>query len=367
MSEFREKCIKGIKRPHRIPPYIFNTRIKPIYNTIKYEVYRRRHGIPDQRALINEFISQQEYALVILDACRFDYFQRLHGEYLRGDLQRVWSPANLTPAWLPAVWPDTYEGTYVSANPNAGTYEYDMGQWNYRLADHFAEVIDVWDFGWDLELQATPPSAVTDISLEVAARDEETQLVVHYLQPHQPYCGEYGFDHWVEQAESDGTSVSEAERRDFLENASELTIEEVATYNVGWGDLKKYDISLPDSGVRKLMEAGKITDEELHRAYRSNLDLVLPEVVRLVEGLECPAVVTSDHGDLLGERGQYMHRPTSEIAHRNLREVPWFVVDPETIGTAGGEVTTNYLEEHDHVDGADEAEIEERLAHLGYK
>lgn len=78
-------------------------------------------------------------------------------------------------------------------------------------------------------------------------------------------------------------------------------------------------------------------------------------------------VVTSDHGDLLGERGQYMHVSTADVAHRKLQEVPWFVVDPATTGTEPTEAETSYLEGNaDRTDVAD-AEVEERLAQLRYK
>lgn len=51
----------------------------------------------------------------------------------------------------------------------------------------------------------------------------------------------------------------------------------------------------------------ELTEIEWKEAYKKNLVSVLKEVQRLVDDLEGKIIVTSDHGEALGEDGIYLH------------------------------------------------------------
>jgi len=329
----------------------------------KYSLHQRRNGFDRQEGRIHDFVSQDEFALVVLDACRHDFFERTYENYLSGELDCVWSPANQTPVWVPRTWPGSYDLTYVSANPFVSRFEYDIDDTEYCASEHFSEVIEAWDFGWDHELQTTPPKPVTDASLKIAADSAKTRLVVHYIQPHVPYIAENRIEQLFIDESVDYNDIAEERRREFLEDRSEITVEEAVKYDVTWGDKQKYDIDMPEhKGLMKLIRNGEITNEDLKNAYRGNLRRVLAEVERLVSRLNCPVVVTSDHGDLLGEDGRYMHDRTTKVADPILREVPWLVVDEDTIGTQKNDAPDIAI--RDRVSG--QRDVENRLSHLGY-
>lgn len=68
----------------------------------------------------------------------------------------------------------------------------------------------------------------------------------------------------------------------------------------------------------------KYGTDGIRRLYKANLDIVLKFVDRLTEELSGRVVITSDHGELLGERGLWLHPRETDIPM--LRNVPWFKV-----------------------------------------
>jgi glucan phosphoethanolaminetransferase (alkaline phosphatase superfamily) len=70
--------------------------------------------------------------------------------------------------------------------------------------------------------------------------------------------------------------------------------------------------------------AGGITKKEFWQAYRANLELVMKEVEKMKNELKGKIVLTSDHGDALGEHGIFVHPPNVRI--EELVKVPWVVI-----------------------------------------
>jgi hypothetical protein len=101
------------------------------------------------------------------------------------------------------------------------------------------------------------------------------------------------------------------------------------------------------------------------QAYRENLELVLDDVARLFDIFDGKIVLTSDHGEMLGERGgllptrKYGHPPS--IPAPKLREVPWF----EHVSGPRRNVLAEEPIKSDPEDVADET-VKERLQDLGY-
>jgi len=216
--------------------------------------------------------------LVILDACRFDIFEKRVPNYLEGDLIKVKSEGSSTPEWLKKTWPCEYNIDYISANPGI-TSKGAIKSWcDYDASKHFRNVIDVWDWGWCDKLGTVHPEEVTLGAMF------EGRKIVHYLQPHFPFIG----------------------RHKVLRN----------------GDLSKRRGG-GYAAVKNLLDEGH--KEYVRLAYQDNVDLVLEYVKELWHYCQANGdnvVVTADHGE-------YLDRPERHPGGCNdpvLREVPWYII-----------------------------------------
>jgi hypothetical protein len=73
--------------------------------------------------------------------------------------------------------------------------------------------------------------------------------------------------------------------------------------------------------------ARRYGEDVLRHAYGENLKIVLKYASKLLQNLSGKIVITSDHGELLGEEGYYGHMMWSN--HFLLREVPWLDLKAE--------------------------------------
>lgn len=108
---------------------------------------------------------------------------------------------------------------------------------------------------------------VTNHAINFASKFPDKRLIVHYLQPHHPFIGPTG--------------------REKFDHESSSLIEVVRSSNA--------------------------SDEDLCKAYRENLQLVLGEVERLMAALNGKIIVTADHGEMLGDRHDYI--PVRDYGH----------------------------------------------------
>ena len=240
-----------------------------------------------QRGLIKE---QDWDNLIILDACRFDFFLKEYSAYLSGVLQEVVSPASCTIEWSKKVWLGRYDLTYISGWPCANSAG--IPRMGYRALDHFPEIVDVWKHGWDDSLGTIPPQSINQA---VINHPKKKGFVIHYMQPHDPYIGETKLH----------VSIG----------APNVTHEAMADPGRGGGfyrTSKQIDTLVKQRGL-----------DYLKQAYCDNLRLVLQHVKELLPHLEGVTVVTSDHGEIL--RPQGVAHPCKS-GHPTLRQVPWFVV-----------------------------------------
>jgi len=102
--------------------------------------------------------------------------------------------------------------------------------------------------------------------------------------------------------------------------------------------------------------AGKVTDNELWDAYLDNLRVALDSIQILLKNIDAEdVVITSDHGELLGEFGQYGH--FFGLLHPDLKMVPWVRTSGSDKGTreSAAEPTLK-----------DDANVHEQLENLGY-
>jgi len=244
--------------------------------------------------------------LIILDACRYDTFQKEN--YLEGELDHRFSRASRTYEWLKRTFTEeSYDDiVYVSANPH--TENAISGE------QIFHDVKNVFQTHWDDDYGTVMPDAVSKAAKELQEEYPEKKLVVHYIQPHAPYVGE------------------------------------IKVYT---GDLNpgKWRPTL-----MKELAYGDGDSEEFYEAYKDNFTEVLGSVEKLLPSLQGKVIISSDHGELFGEKGFYGH--PADLAIEDLVKVPWFTVDKES-----------YEGEKDRfkdVEEGDDAEIKEKLEALGY-
>lgn len=257
--------------------------------------------------------------LVVLDACRADLMVEAVEEGQLPNVETAADPAvdsyrsvgSMTRDWMARTFTDdrreqVAETAYVCANPFSAEV--------LDPAD-FARLDEVWREAWT-EPGTVPPRAVTDRVVDLVRRERPERTIAHYLQPHCPFI--------------DRPELSRGKELDRF-GASH------------W----------PDVWERYRM--GHLDLEALWDGYRSNLERGLAELSILLRNVEAETVlVSSDHGNGIGEAGVYGHPPGQWIDA--VREVPL--------------VRTSATDTGEHEPAVDDTQaadaVEDRLRALGY-
>lgn len=246
--------------------------------------------------------------LVILDACRYDYFKDVYSDYLDGDLKKVKSPASSTQPWLKNTFDNRkyMEDTiYVSANPFCNSKGIDFI--GFDGLNRFYDVVDCWESGWDDEIMTVKPQIMSKLARVTRGKYPSKRLIVHFLQPHDPYLG---YDSMREKPKWIELLKGEREKGIFK---SKTPIHAVLNFLRGV-------LGLNPNPIEEFEK--KYGEEELKKAYENNLRIVLEEVKKIIERVpDKNIIITADHGELLGENGEYRH--PSKSNNPILREVPW--------------------------------------------
>lgn len=211
--------------------------------------------------------------LIILDACRFDTFQKLNS--LPGSLEKKISAGSDTAEWLIENFcgrelPDI---VYISATPVV----------SHTIKRRFVNgypfrIEKVWkNGGWSKKLNTTHPSAITDRAKKIREENPNKRLIVHYSQPHHTYI------------RSDGEKV-------------------LFTNGTTWEFIRKHGAN----------------PEEVYNAYEETFRFGFNYVLDLVEYLNERIIISADHGEAFGECGIYGHPFGVHI--KPLIEIPWLRV-----------------------------------------
>lgn len=334
----RRLALKAVLHPEKAINRVgFRTRKR--LTELAVEFHRHRASVDRQRPYIRRLLEHEAFVLIVLDACRFDTFEQEIDERLDGRLMEVWAAGRWTADYAKRTWTAHDDVVYLSSIPVFSDFYFELRGADYRPSDHLETVVPLWDEHWDPGLGTVPPEAVTDTALGYLRQHDRPRLVVHYAQPHVPYIGE------TRLAPSDEVFYSDS-----------------AVEEGGIRHLLAHDIDRPTQLIYREIQAGRISDAELRQAYADNLAYVLEEVTRLVRHLDCPVVITSDHGEHLGEHGRYLHEEDSA----SIRRIPWFVVDEGE--RQGRPIDDRFAAVDWHPslpDPSDEA-LRDRLADLGY-
>ena len=283
-------------------------------------LYHRRFNYRDYNTDGVDIFREAWDNLLILDACRYDMFERIY--YLPGTLESRVSRGSNTVEFMTGNFSgrELHDTVYVTANPQL-----------YRNRDvidvEFHDVINVWtEKGWDEECNTVLPETVTEYAIEAADDYPNKRLLVHFIQPHYPFVGadtEFDKDHLAESG-TDNKSL--------------------------WNQLMEGELQLGRDRIWEL--------------YEDNLRRVLPNIHELIENLEGTSVVTSDHGNMVGERASPF--PIREWGHprglylEELITVPWLTYEQGTRRITSEQ--SNTVEQADSTSNF----VEDRLEDLGY-
>jgi len=237
--------------------------------------------------------------LIVLDACRYDLFKNYNT--ISGNLKKINSAGSHTEEWFKNnfVGKKCRDIIYISANPQISNYFINK-RYGYNP---FLKVVDVWKDKWSDELGTVCPERVNEVTLENLKIHPEKKYIIHYMQPHFPFIGEF-------KIENDIMTLG---RKKILrnQNKSERVIK------TPW-----YLAS------NKLIDINKVI-----KAHISNLKLVLNTIEKLLPNLIGKTIITSDHGNLFGEIAHpllpfkmYMYGHPSHFHVKKLVEVPWLEV-----------------------------------------
>jgi len=271
--------------------------------------------------------------LIILDACRYDYFSEIYSNFLNGKLEKGCSVGYDTPHWLKRSFQGYYpEIIYISGNPLINSLNMKIG--GFKAKDHFYKVIDVWKFGWNSRLDTVPPWEINKAAIKWFFKYPWKRFIIHYVQPHAPYIS------------PKFQIKKKTVQRNILWPFSQSRIKTLETLMELFAP---FFFKLTSKDIRNLYEIvglspkymrmikNKLGISGLEEAYRENLRIVLRYVTKLCSKFlelkpSAKIIVTSDHGELLGEEGVYGHdeglltRFFPRI-RRILSEVPWLVVE----------------------------------------
>jgi len=269
-----------------------NMTILPFY--MSYKEWQLQRRVPQQQDYLTELWDQDEYTLLVFDTGRYDYLEPILTDLFNGDVQEVYSAARDTFEWIGPTWGQRNhpETTYISgmvpviediAEIQDGQFQSMYG--GYNPGEHIGDIHSVWKDKWDATLSTVTPETLVDYAEDYLDRDK---LVVHFNQPHSPYCG-------VPKLLGHSNTPS-------------------AMPNQG---------NPNDEPIWRAVRAGTLSDTELRVAYMGNALRALQAVTALVEHRE-NVIITADHGEALGEYGMYAHHRTP---HPKRRSVPWMEVD----------------------------------------
>lgn len=261
--------------------------------------------------------------LFLLDGCRYDLFKQTNT--LEGVLESRQSPASSSSGFIrESFCGQTFHDTvYVTANPHA--FEIEPGT--------FHATINLLDDGWDKDLLTVTPETMADALREANETYPEKRLFGHFMQPHYPFIGEQG------RQLKQGGIARRNEEGEVVESADS-------------GDI----------WVKLQFRLDDLNRETVWDAYRDNLECVLDVIPELVADLNGQTVLTSDHGNLVGDwigpipcRG-FGHPPNLHVDA--LTTVPWF-----DMGGTPRIITSDPPTVHESLESD---VIQDRLADLGY-
>ncbi|WP_147439952.1 LTA synthase family protein [Haloarcula sp. Atlit-7R] len=334
--------------------------VLPIWNRTKRRIRQEIIGRWASRNYSPTPVWEEDWdLLIILDGCRADLMWEVEDEYdFLNDRGQLTSVGSTTIEWLEntiqnAPSSEIEQTAYITGNPNSvvafrfsfpnncscgkeldPAYDdvYHSGTTTCSACgeahegdriiptDHLDEV---WRSQWNNELGTILPRPITDAAIRYGRTNDFDRLIVHYMQPHHPFI-----------------SIPDVDRGTYIEAGDEDRVQRTET-------------------IWEQLQSGELTEDFVWHHYAENLRCVLNDVALLLDNIDADsAVITSDHGNAIGEYGVYGH--LANVPLPCLVDVPWYRT---TANDAGDYDPGSSREDRENLTSND---VKDRLADLGY-
>jgi hypothetical protein len=246
------------------------------------------YNYPSWLSLFRGLIRRRRFLLIVLDDARYDVFMSMHSRYLHGALSIARVPPPNTYGWLPRAFSMPEFNRVRVFYASIGIESHDIRIGSFVPRDRDVEVIPIRP-NRAKHLLTVLPSEVNEVVRRVGLSGRD---IVWYAQPHFP---------WIADEELSPMLMRDALIHDYI----------------------------PPDTIRRRLRERNIPKDRVIKAYYANLILVLRHVRELLNYVEDQGikydeiVITSDHGEMLGELGLYLHQ---EYDLPQLVLVPWLKV-----------------------------------------
>jgi hypothetical protein len=278
-------------------------------------------------------IVQQDWDnLILMDACRYDYFKKTIPEIdgLNGHFRSVISQGGHSWEFMEHnfIGEELHDTIYITANPHTERLDDDIFHKIKRLyATH-------WNDQWETVL----PSDVVECAVKTHEEHPNKRLIIHFMQPHTPFIG---------------STAEELNERFNIRGFDRTT---------GRDDIEDMR---DGEHIRNLVQDDIVEKSAYHEAYTESLHIVLKKISELVDILDGQTIVSSDHGELLGERvpanfWRETHGHPHNLKTRTVYKVPWLEIESH-------HRRQTIAEKPNKSSGIDQTTLDDRLQALGYK
>ena len=175
----------------------------------------------------------------------------------------------------------------------------------FDAKNYFKDVIDVWESGYDERIKGICPHITTDETIKAIDGNHNHRVIAKYWQVHDPYMY-YSKDKQVKRAGFENLYA-------FLGG---IISDEMITH------LRRYLGRTPMNVFSYYyIKYGK---EGIIKGYTEDLKLTLKCMEKIVDKYPNKnIVITSDHGEHLGEDGRFGHGGRLD---KEIIEVPWYEI-----------------------------------------
>jgi hypothetical protein len=256
--------------------------------------------------------------LILLDAYRYDYFKEY--SIFEGELSYELSKANCSYKFMKKNFSrkKLQDTVYLTANPHAK-----------KLDENIFYATEFLFNKWDSEIGTVPPDAVTQAGIRIHEKYPNKRLIIHYMQPHDPHLG----------------STAESYRNQLDTQTGFYP-----------------DDGSPDNMTRypKLFKEGKLSEKKLKRSYVETIQAVEKSLENLLPELTGKTVISSDHGENLGERKYNQVWLEHSNNTKECRLVPWLELPFDQRKDIIKQHPTDY-------ESPDREKVQQQLKYLGYR
>ena len=258
-----------------------------IRHSIKAASYYYSYCGPTHRVHV---MDQDWDNLLIMDAARYDISLKKFNRSF--DVEAKFSKGSWSGEFIDKNFTGKYHDTiYITANPHLDRVE----------SGTFYLAINLLKKEWDSKYRTVRPEDAAEVARTVKDDHPNKRIIVHFMQPHFPFINKNS-----ERIQQQGIE-------DHLPNQDQKS-EPNPWFDLLWGD--------------------ENNPKEVIKAYISNYDTIVPIVQELGKDMHGKSIITSDHGNLLGER--LFPIPIKGYGHPiglhkpELLKVPWIKIDSDS-------------------------------------